>query len=421
MLGGIALVGEGKIPSFGGRMNYVDMQATTTLSRLLRVSAVAISTLATVAQAAIWSFEGDLAARASAVAEGLSVRVTPGLVAESATVEAFAADLAAIYALDAGLAAATPWRAHADAIVVQVDPSITPSELLSAFPSEVAVEEEIRPYGFRQWLVLDFGVGVNAPNLAAWALANVEGILAAAPNATVGDGDDVVYHPEADLYAFKRGEGDCPSGCIVQDWRFVLMSASGPVEVTALELDVILTGALQREPTETLKVARGDRLPLGRLAVDPFTVSHGGELITAEALSFGHAGAFGTYTVTVRRPYGLAPVVHTIEIEERQGGAFLTGERTLDGWLHSPDFGWVHDQSFPWTFHESHGWVYLHSIPGVDDHGWAYEPKLGWFSLSCETYPWVYSPSSGWLYYMPGTSAPRLFFQSETASWMQLD
>lgn len=410
-------------------MNYLDMKETTSSPGLFRVTVAAIFSLAMVLSASLagseeWIFDGVLSDRAGEVAKELAVREATGFLADVETVEAFSADLNAIYAVYPGLAAATPWRSEADAIVVELDPTAVREEVLAAFPGEVGLEGI--SYLYHSWIVIQFRESVNARNLADWAVESIEGVVAATTDPTMGDGDDVIYDAAEDLYIFKRGEGDCISGCIDNSWRYVLMTATGPVEVSAAELSEIFPGELSTAYTGSLKVAQGDWLPLETLApgsditvvVDSVA---GLEVIGDDIIYFGSESRYGRYQITVSRPYGLSPVVHTIDISAREGSSLIHGQRLLNGWVNDSEFGWVYDQTASWIYHADHSWLYLPSGNGSVDRSWAYDFKLGWCYLDRSIYPWIYGNSEGWLFYERGTNAPREFYRTASASWWSVE
>ena len=410
-------------------MNYRDMTITTNAQRSFNVTAATICSIfaslsAVAAGDARWHFEGDLSERAVAVAEGLAVRETSGFVADPATTRAFVADLDAIYAIYPGLAAATPWAESANSIIMAVDQSADRQSIESAFAEFVTIDD----VSFIQhgWIVLHFAETINASALADWAPDQIEGVHGAVANTVIGDGNDVIYHAKEDLYAFKIGEGDCASGCIDEYWRFVLMSADGPVEIGSAELEVVFSGELSTVVSPTLKVAPGDWLAVGNLArgseVEVVRENASGrELMKDAYIDFGSASSVGTYAISVHRPYGLAPVVHTVEVSLCAGANLMSGERFLNGWVNDADFGWVYDQSANWIYHADHGWLYMASHSASPSQAWAFDHKAGWLSLDRNAYPWVYGSNHGWMYYQQGSHAPRYFYKTATASWWTVE
>lgn len=400
-------------------MIYDDKQPLTTPSRIIRLAAAGILSISSSVFAGNWDFVGDPDSRAAAVAEGLALRETSGFLAEESTAATIRADLSAIYAAYPGVATASVWPDSGNSIIAMVDPAADQDAIDAAFPAELGLADVSYLFGY--YVVFHFDAPINAANLAAWAEANVPGILSASPDSLIGDGHDVQRVAEKGIYAFKLGTGDCPAGCINESWRYVLMTAEGPVEVGADVIGEFYPGDLRFAVEAPIRVSPGDTMALERFAEGSFSVRHGGTWITDEVIDFSEPASFGTYLVTVRRPLGLSSVEHRVEFVEREGGEVLGGWRELNGWVYSEDFGWAHDQSFPWVWHQHHGWMYLHPTAGNADLGWAYDAKLGWMALMPESYPWVYSADRGWLYYQPGTAAPRIFFDSAASQWLTIE
>ena len=67
-------------------------------------------------------------------------------------------------------------------------------------------------YTLIPWVAITFVEPLHGPNLIPLFLA-VDGVTNAAPNHTIGDGDDITLH-ELGWYTFKHGWGDCPAGCL---------------------------------------------------------------------------------------------------------------------------------------------------------------------------------------------------------------
>lgn len=407
-------------------MNYVDMGKAASRLRPCHLASLTIALVVTslyaTAADTLPGLAEDVSGQAAVVAEVLSVRETSGFLADPAVVDAHQADLEQIYALYPDLATIGARPAAANSIIARVHQSADRAAVIAAFPEELQFVSAT--YHFHDWVVFSFGTMINAENLARWAEASIPGILDATPDFFFGDGNDVVYHPEADLYAFKEGWGDCPSGCINVSWRFVLMSATGPIEVPYADLGAIFTGALEHAPAGDMQMSRGDEIPLEWLTSAAATVVHEtatGDVAIAESIKLRGAEDFGTYRVTVERPYGLPAVENRITLVEREGGSLLHGLRDLSGWVLAGKLGWVQDQSFPWVWHNQHGWIYVHPQGGNEHHNWIYDREIGWEYVQGNSYPWIYSTEHGWMYYQLGSASPRQFFVAAEGGWMAVN
>jgi len=71
--------------------------------------------------------------------------------------------------------------------------------------------------------VLSIGFGsLYHPVLLAEIYETIDGVRYAEPNSIMGDGSDI-FSEQLPIYTFKRGWGDCPSGCIFNDyWVFAV-------------------------------------------------------------------------------------------------------------------------------------------------------------------------------------------------------
>ena len=72
---------------------------------------------------------------------------------------------------------------------------------------------------FIRCLVIQFEV-LYHPEVLGGIYEEVDGVLFANPNGYFGDGNDI-FSDQVSVYTFKRGWGDCPSGCLFADyWVF---------------------------------------------------------------------------------------------------------------------------------------------------------------------------------------------------------
>jgi hypothetical protein len=88
----------------------------------------------------------------------------------------------------------------------------------------------IEPHSFIRSLFMEYEV-LYHPEVLAVIYEGIDGVLYAEPNVIGGDGNDITFE-QLTLYTLKRGWGDCPSGCIFEDfWVFSVID--GSVELIA--------------------------------------------------------------------------------------------------------------------------------------------------------------------------------------------
>ncbi len=106
---------------------------------------------------------------------------------------------------------------------------------------------------------------------------------------------------------------------------------------------------------------------------------------------------------------------------------------TPEGWILSPAFGFLFladDPGSPgaWAFSPQHGWLFM-VADGVSASGrafWVHDTAIGWFwtaegLASSENGAFFFSPNNGgWLFYAPGSTNPRWFFNYSTGTWTNL-
>lgn len=93
------------------------------------------------------------------------------------------------------------------------------------------------------------------------------------------------------------------------------------------------------------------------------------------------------------------------------------GAMDLDGgWRYYSWFGLFFTGSYPWIWHVQHGWM-APSGASVSDF-WLWTFDMGWLWTSDSTAPWMYRLNDAvWLYYLPGSSGPRWFYNAGTSAW----
>ncbi len=79
-------------------------------------------------------------------------------------------------------------------------------------------------------------------------------------------------------------------------------------------------------------------------------------------------------------------------------------------------FGYFNEVHFPWIYHNQHGWWY--SNADATDALWIYTMDMGWVWTRDSLYPYIYRRSdTSWLWYQPGSSAPRWFYNLSAGQW----
>ena len=99
------------------------------------------------------------------------------------------------------------------------------------------------------------------------------------------------------------------------------------------------------------------------------------------------------------------------------GGLWAGAKDLGGGWKYLGWFGFFYTDSFPWVFHQTLGW--LHPSGSSMKNIWFYDIAMKTFWWTSQTlYPYIYrSSDNAWLYYEPGTSNPRRFYNYSTKSW----
>jgi len=79
------------------------------------------------------------------------------------------------------------------------------------------------------YILLEFSLNYN-PECLSPIYSAAEGVLSAQPNHTIGDGDDInatIMDSSFSVYTFRRGWGDCPSGCMEEHlWKFYVTEST---------------------------------------------------------------------------------------------------------------------------------------------------------------------------------------------------
>jgi hypothetical protein len=83
----------------------------------------------------------------------------------------------------------------------------------------------IEPHPSTRYLVLEYEA-LYHPEVLSVIYEGIDGVRYAGPDIFFGDGNDI-YTEQLTFYTFKRGWGDCPSGCIYEDfWVFSVIDGS---------------------------------------------------------------------------------------------------------------------------------------------------------------------------------------------------
>ena len=90
------------------------------------------------------------------------------------------------------------------------------------------------------------------------------------------------------------------------------------------------------------------------------------------------------------------------------------------GWKKVDWFGVLYGGGGDWLYHVDFGWIFPRS--SSPDSLWMYWPEGDWFWTSRETFPWLYRSTHedvgpGWIYYLEGSRAPNLLFDSNIGEW----
>lgn len=101
-------------------------------------------------------------------------------------------------------------------------------------------------------------------------------------------------------------------------------------------------------------------------------------------------------------------------------GAFADLQYDGQGWHGQPALGKFFPDYFPWIVHQEHGWWY---VAPIGPHAWFfYDPVLQWLWTDSQTYPFLFAyGQQEWLYYWPGSSHPRFFYQTYSLQWQLIE
>ncbi|MFC1452404.1 right-handed parallel beta-helix repeat-containing protein [Verrucomicrobiota bacterium] len=86
------------------------------------------------------------------------------------------------------------------------------------------------------------------------------------------------------------------------------------------------------------------------------------------------------------------------------------------GWKWLDWFGYFNTSHDPWVYHAQHAWMY--AVGDIASNIYLYSTDLGWLWTGQNFYPWMYRFSgSDWIWYLPGSSGPRWFYNGTTGLW----
>jgi hypothetical protein len=87
----------------------------------------------------------------------------------------------------------------------------------------------------------------------------------------------------------------------------------------------------------------------------------------------------------------------------------------LPGWFHSRWMGWVNQFGENDYYSPLHG--YLYGKPGPSGV-WLWDPQLDWWFTQADLYPYAFLQGSGtWIYFYPGATSPRWYFDFASGEW----
>jgi hypothetical protein len=109
--------------------------------------------------------------------------------------------------------------------------------------------------------------------------------------------------------------------------------------------------------------------------------------------------------------------VNSMQVFIKSASLFQNATHLGGGWMHSKWFGDFYADSYPWVYNDTLGWLYPTGTSDSSVWFWDAKMKTFWWTNST-VYPWLYRASdSTWIYYLKGSSNPRLFYNSNSKKW----
>jgi hypothetical protein len=92
-----------------------------------------------------------------------------------------------------------------------------------------------------------------------------------------------------------------------------------------------------------------------------------------------------------------------------------------EGWRNLTWFGIYIPMGGGWIWHIIHGFYFI--LPGSTPTSiWFYADDMGWMWASRDSWPWFYRANdASWLWYVPSSSTPRFFWNSNLSEWEARD
>lgn len=90
------------------------------------------------------------------------------------------------------------------------------------------------------------------PDFLVAEYGQIEGIIYAEPNGVGGDGDDI-FSTEVGYYTFKHGYGDCPAGCIYEDYWVFQVDGGTVTLLDQYTIDSTLTSVQDDLPADPIQ------------------------------------------------------------------------------------------------------------------------------------------------------------------------
>ncbi|MCD8481523.1 MAG: endonuclease [Verrucomicrobia bacterium] len=100
------------------------------------------------------------------------------------------------------------------------------------------------------------------------------------------------------------------------------------------------------------------------------------------------------------------------------GSIFAYDLLDTSGWRFADWFGWSWDKEFPWVYSVEHSWNWV--VADSPLSVWQWDPVLGWYWFTRDSYPVLYRhDSSAWYWFDTTTATPeRSFFSFTSASFV---
>lgn len=265
-----------------------------------------------------------------------------------------------------------------------------------------------RHYPELSLLLLEFDRPLNPVALKEQYDA-LESVMAAVPNGTGGEGDDITLLRDQGIYIYLKAWGDCRAGCIYKEYRYFRVT-DAVEELSAPDVAEEIGFYITIQPddvhvseggitTFSFRIAGGDELlkyswifwqRLDRQALEWATIS---SMPTLTLTDIKNAQE-GVYSARIRHvPTGLWLQTHgaLLQVDDLDPLLWRRAYPMENGWA-AAWIGYFYKAQLPWIYVAGVDWFYP---VGSDEDAWLWNDVRGWQWTSIDFHPWVYNATNG--------------------------